>query len=121
MDMNEYLTDEHAQEIIEKDDIHAKQEILRRICDAIGAAQEGLDLAFAASTLSTTACIAREDSVRYKEKYSKEEVTKAMGDAKAGLKRALGIANNLEREKFKIVRQWLRNDEDVSANTVMFF
>ena len=44
-----------------------------------------------------------------------------MGDAKAGLKRALGIANNLEKEKFKIVRQWLRNDEDVSANTVMFF
>ena len=89
MDMNEYLTDERAQEVIEKvsrileqeDDIHAKQEILRRICDAIGAAQEGLDLAFAAGTLSTTACIAREDSVRYKEKYSKDEVTKAMGDA----------------------------------------
>ena len=37
-----------------------------------------------------------------------------MGDAKAGLKRALGIANNLEKEKFRIVRQWLRNDEESS-------
>ena len=49
MDMNEYLTDERAQEVIEKvsrileqeDDIHARQDILRRICDTIGAAQEG--------------------------------------------------------------------------------
>ena len=129
MDINEYLTDERAQEVIEKvsrvleqeDDIHARQEILRRICDTIGAAQEGLDLAFAAGTLATTACIAREDSIRYKEKYSKDEVAKAMGDAKAGLKRALGIANNLEKEKFKILRHWLKSDEDVSANTVMFF
>ena len=95
MDINEWLTDERAQEVIEKtstvleqeEDIHAKQDSIRRICDTIGAAQEGLDLAFAAGTLSTTACIAREDSVRFKEKYSKDEAKRAMGDAKAGLKR----------------------------------
>ena len=129
LDMSEYLTDERAQEIIvevsrlleQEDDIHARQEVLRRIHDAIGAAQEGLDLAFAAGTLSTTACIAREDSARYKDRFSKEEITKALGDAKAGLKRALGMANKLEKDKFKIVRQWLRYDDDTAANTIMFF
>ena len=48
LDMSEYLTDECAQEIIKKpsrlleqeDDIHVRQEALRRIHDAIGAAQE---------------------------------------------------------------------------------
>ena len=80
-----------------------------------------MDLAFAAGALSTTACIAREDSARYKDRFSKEEITKALGDAKAGLKRALGIANNLEKDKFKIIRQWLRYDDDTSANTIMFF
>ena len=129
LDMSEYLTDERAQEIIievsrlleQEDDIHVKQEALRRIHDAIGAAQEGLDLAFAAGTLSTTACIAREDSARYKDRLSKEEITKALGDAKAGLKRALNMANKLEKDKFKIVRQWLRYDDDTAANTIMFF
>ena len=39
-------------------DRYVRQEIFRRICDTISTAQEGLDLAFAAGTLSTTACIA---------------------------------------------------------------
>merc|ERR1711923_304726 len=127
--MSEYLTDERAQEIIievsrllaQEDDIHVKQEALRRIHDAIGAAQEGLDLAFAAGTLSTTACVAREDSARYRDRLSEEEVTRALGDAKAGLKRALNIANKLEKEKFKILRQWLRHNDDTAAITIMFF
>ena len=44
-----------------------------------------------------------------------------MGDAKAGLKRALEIANSLEKENFKLLKYWLKSDEDTSANTVMFF
>ena len=63
--------------------------------------REGLDLAFAAGTLATTACIAREDSVRYKEKYSKDEAAKAMGDAKAGLKRALEKLTVLKKKSSK--------------------
>ena len=102
-------------------DRYERQENIRRICDTISAAQEGLDLAFAAGTLSTTACIAREDSVRYKERHSKEDAKKAMIDAKVGLKRALEKANYLEKENFKLLKYWLKNDEDTSANTVMFF
>ena len=110
LDMSEYLTDERAQEIItevsrlleQEDDIHVKEEALRRIHDAIEAAQGGLDLAFAAGTLSTTACIAREDSARYKDRLSKEEITKALGDAKAGLKRALNMANKLEKTNSRL-------------------
>ena len=98
-----------------------KQESIRRICDTISTAQEGLDLAFAAGTLSTTACIAREDSVRYNERHSNEDAKKAMVDAKAGLKRALEKANSLEKENFKLLKYWLKDDEDTSANTVMFF
>merc|ERR1711873_231209 len=72
-------------------------------------------------TLSTTACVAREDSARYRDRLSEEEVTRALGDAKAGLKRALNIANKLEKEKFKILRQWLRHNDDTAAITIMFF
>ena len=129
MDINDWLTDERAKEGIEKtnavleqeQDRYMKQESIRRICDTISTAQEGLDLAFAAGTLSTTACIAREDSVRYKERHFNEDAKKAMVDAKAGLKRALEKANSLEKENFKLLKYWLKDDEDTSANTVMFF
>ena len=87
----------------------------------IGAAQEGLDLAFAAGTLSTTTCTAREDSARYRDRLSEDEAARALRDAKAGLKRALGMTNKLEKDKFKVVRQWLRYDDDIASNTVMFF
>ena len=127
--VSDWLTDERAQEAVDKTqavidqepDRYERQERVRRICDTINAAQEGLDLAFAAGTLSTTACIAREDSVRYKERYSKEDAKKIMIDAKAGLKRALEKANYLEKDNFKLLKYWLRDDEDTSANTVRFF
>ena len=117
MDINDWLTDERAQEVVEKthavleqeSDRYVKQEGIRRICDTISTAQEGLDLAFAAGTLSTPACNAREDSVRYKERYSNEDAKKAMIDAKAGLKRALEKANSLEKENFKLLKYWLRD------------
>ena len=43
-----------------------------------------------------------------------------MTDAKAGLKRALEKANSLEKENFRLLKDWLRDDEDTSTNTVMF-
>ena len=96
--INEWLTDERAQEIIqnvqtvvsqEAKNRHVQSEVIRVICDTIDIAQEGMDLAFAAGTLSTTAGIAREDSVRYTERYNDEEAKKARSDAKVGLKKAL--------------------------------
>ena len=97
MNLDDWLTDERAQEVIEKvhsvinleTDRKMKPEAIRTICDTISTTQEGLDLAFAAGTLSTTACVAREDSAKYKERYSSEDAKKAMMKAKAGLKRAL--------------------------------
>ena len=78
MNIGDWLTDERAQEVVEKvhallnqeTDRYVRPEAIRRICDTISTTQEGLDLAFAAGTLSMTACIAREDSVKYKERYS---------------------------------------------------
>ena len=72
LNISDWLTDERAQEAVDKSqavinqepDKYERQERVRRICDTINAAQEGLDLAFAAGTLSTTAGIAREDSVK---------------------------------------------------------
>ena len=43
-----------------------------------------------------------------------------MMKAKAGFKRSLEGVNNLEKDYFKQIRQWLRQDEDTSVNTVMF-
>ena len=109
MNIGDWLTDERAQEVIEKAHTLLNQETdrnirpgaIRTICDTISTTQEGLDLAFAAGTLATTACIAREDSSKYKERYSSEDAKKALIEAKAGLKRALEKANNLERNDFK--------------------
>ena len=35
-----------------------------------------------------------------------------MVEAKTGLKRALEKANNLEKDDFKQIKQWLKKDED---------
>ena len=129
LDLTEYLTDERAQEIIvevsrlleSEENIHARREILKNINEVIEAAQEGLDLAFIAGTLSTTKCTAREDSTRYRERLSEDEAAAALTRAKAGLKKALGMTNKLEKDKFKIIRQWLRYDDDTASITVMFF
>ena len=117
MHTSDWLMDERAQEVMEK--VHTlveqgknkntRPEAMRIICDTISAAQEGLDLAFAAGTLSTTACIAQDDSSRNKERHTSEDAKKAMVGAKAGLKRALEKVNNLEKDDVKQIRQWLEN------------
>ena len=88
MNIDDWLTDERAKEIIEKvhalvnqeTDRNVRHEARRTICDTIRTTKEGLDLAFAVGTLSPTACIAREDSAKYKERYSSEDAKKAMGE-----------------------------------------
>ena len=102
--INDWLTDERAQEVIENVQAVVNQEAKNRtvrseaikvVCDTISAAQEGMDLAFAAGTLSTTACVAREDSSRNRERYNNEDAKKATIEAKVGLKKALEKASNL--------------------------
>ena len=46
--------------------------------------------------------------MKYKERYSNEDAKKAMMKAKAGLKRALEKVNNLEKDDFKQIKQWLK-------------
>ena len=74
---------------------------MKVICDTINTAQEGMDLAFAAGTLSTTAGIAREDSVRYTERYNNKEAKRARNDAKVGLKKAFEKSSDLEKDDYK--------------------
>ena len=93
--INDWLTDERAQEIIDNVQTVVNQEATRNVrseavkvvCDTINTAQEGMDLAFAAGTLATTASVAREDSLRYIERYNNEDAKKATNDAKVGLKK----------------------------------
>ena len=130
MHINDWLTDERAQEVIENvqavvnreaKNRTVRSEAIKVVCDTISAAQDAMDLAFAAGTLSTTACIAREDSSRYRERYNNEDAKKATVEAKVGLKKALEKASNLGRDNFKQLKQWLEKDENTSVNTVMFF
>ena len=71
MHINDWLTDERAQEVIENVQEVVNQEAKNRtvrseaikvVGDTISAAQEGMDLAFTAGTLATAAGVAREDS-----------------------------------------------------------
>ena len=61
------------------------------------------------------------DSIKYKERYTIEDTKKAMVAAKAGLKRALGKAKDLEKDSFEQIKRWLEKDEDISVTTVRFF
>ena len=76
MNINDWLTDERAKEVIEEVHALVHLETIRTICDTIRTTKDGLDLAFAAGTLLTTACIAREDSAKYKDRYSSEDARK---------------------------------------------
>ena len=104
MHINDWLTDDRAHETIQNVQIvvsqktknrHVQSEVMRVICNTIDIAQEGMDPAFAADTLSMTAGIAREDSLRYTERYNNEEAKKARSDAKVGLKKALEKSSDL--------------------------
>ena len=112
--INDWLTDDRAQETIQKVqtvvsqgaiDRHVQFETMKVICDTIKIAQEGMNLAFAAGTLSTTAGIAREDSLRYAERYNNEDAKKARDDAKVGLKKALEKSSDLEKDDYRQLKQ----------------
>ena len=58
-----------------------------RLREIISDAQNSMDLASAAGTLTTTANIARSDAVQYAENLNDEEYRKAVEDAKNWLKK----------------------------------
>ena len=81
--INEWLTDERVQEIMVNGQTVVKQgardskaDAIVAIGDALNGAQQGMDLAFTAGTLSTPAGVAREDSSRYAERHSIEDTKK---------------------------------------------
>ena len=91
--INEWLTDERVQEIMENVQTAVRQEArdskanaIKAIGDIINRAQQGMDLAFAAGTLSTPAGVTREDSSRYAERHNVEDTKKAAVEAKTYLK-----------------------------------
>ena len=83
--INEWLTDERVQEIMENVQTVVRQgkrdseaNAIVAIGDALNGAQQGMDLAFAAGTLSTPAGVAREDSSRYAERHNIEDTKKSI-------------------------------------------
>ena len=75
------------------------------IGDALNRAQQGMDLAFAAGTLSTPAGVTREDSSRYAERHNVEDTKKAAVEAKAYVKRALEKSSELSKGNCKQVKK----------------
>ena len=93
---------------------------MRVIGDTINEAQQGMDLAFAAGTLSTAAGVSREDSLRYAERSNIEDTERAMSEAKVSLKRALEKSSVLRKDNYEQVKQWLKKDEDTLILTIGF-
>ena len=130
MHINEWLTDERAQEVIqnvqtvvgqEAKNRNVRSEAMKLVCETINIAQESMDLASAAGTLATTAGVAREDSSRYTERCNNGDIKKAINDAKIGLKKTLEKVNGLRQDNYKQLKQWLIKDENTFMNTVKFF
>ena len=78
--INEWLTDERVQEImvnvqtvIKQGARDSKADAIVAIGDTLIGAQQVMDLAFAAGTLTTPAGVTREDSSRYAERHSIED------------------------------------------------
>ena len=91
--INEWLTDERVQEImvniqtvVRQGARDSKADAIVAIGDALNGAQQGMDLAFTAGTLSTPAGVAREDSSRYAERLSVEDAKMAAVKARTYLK-----------------------------------
>ena len=126
MGINEWLTNEKVQDIMERIQAATKQgrnsgtEAIVAIGDTINDAQIGMDLAFTAGTLATLAGVARDDSSRYAQQMSVEDVKLAAVKAKTYLKQTLDKAKALAKDDFKQVRHWLEKDEDTFIITTDF-
>ena len=118
MNINEWLTDEKVQDILDRIQAVTNtgrkrgSEIARTIGDAINDAQMGMDQAFIAGTLATPANIARKDSLEYSQSRSEEDVKSAAAKARTYLKQATEKAKILAEDDFGKIRNLLISDED---------
>ena len=126
MNINEWLTNEKVQDILDrvqavtKTGRNCRNEITRAIGDTINDAQMGMDQAFIAGTLATPANVARKDSLEHSQTISEKEVSLAAVKARAYLKQATEKAKALAEDDFKQVRHWLESDEDTLIITTDF-
>ena len=126
MHINEWLTNEKVQDIMERIQAATKQgkntgaEAIVAIGDALNDAQLGMELAFTAGMLATPAGVARDDSSRYAQGMSVENSKLAAVKAKTYLKQTLDKAKALAKDDFKQVKHWLEKDEDTFIITTDF-
>ena len=102
----------NVQTVVRQGARDSKATAIVAIGDALNGAQQGMDLAFAAGTLSTPAGVTREDSSRYAERHNVEDTKKAGVEAKTYLKRALEKSSELSKDDYKQLKKWLEKDED---------
>ena len=94
MSINEWLTNEKVQDILERIQAVTKQgrnsgtEAIIAIGDTINDAHMGMDQAFTAGTLATPAGVARKDSSDYAQEISDKDVSLAAAKARTYLKQA---------------------------------
>ena len=126
MSINEWLTNEKVQDIMERIQAATKQgrnsgtEAIVAIGDTINDAQMGMDQAFTAGTLATPAGVARDDSSDYAQEMSDKDVKLAAAKARTYLKQAIDKTKALAEDDFKQVRHWLERDEDTFIITTDF-
>ena len=118
MNINEWLTDEKVNDILERVQSASQinrnrsSEIARTVGDAINNAQMGMDQAFIAGALATYTGVARKDSLEHSQKISKKDVIQAATKARTYLKEAIKKVKTLAEEDFEKLRLWLESDED---------
>ena len=104
MSIDEWLTNEKARDILERIQAVTKQsrssgaEAIIAIGDTINDAQTGMDQAFIAGTLATTAGVARKDSSEYAQEISDKDANLAAVKARTYLKQASDKAKALAEE-----------------------
>ena len=125
--INEWLTNEKTQDIMERVQSAVEQNrnseaerAIGAIGDTINDAHMGMDQAFIAGTLATSACVARKDSSEYAQQVNEKEAKLAAFKAKTYLKQALNKAKTLAEEDFIRVRRWLEKDEETVIITIDF-
>ena len=111
---------ENVHTVVRQEARDSKANAIKAIGDTINGAQQGMDLAFAAGTLSTSAGVDLEDSSRYAERHNVEDTKKPAVEAKTYLKRALEKSSELSKDNYKQVKEWLEKDEDTLILTMDF-
>ena len=110
MNINEWLTDEKVQDILDRVQAASKtnknrnSEITRTVGDAINDAQMGMYQAFIAGALATYTGVARKDSLEHSQTISEKDAIQAAAKAKTYLKEAIRRVKTLAEDDFGKLR-----------------